>query len=116
MKKMTPSEVVECFEKNSTENFLEYDLIDKGTTWSKTMDATAFSWMNYYFPQKDELIRGVLKWEKHHSLLVFDVEESELQRLSEQDVILLLRCGVFYCKEMKVLAYIIENLSIGELV
>lgn len=104
-------QVIGYFSKNEQE-FGRYDRIDKSVNWSKTFEACLFSWLRYWFPNKDHLIRGLyVDSSEDISNIIFDLTEEEISSLSEHDVILLLRCWVFYSKKLKCLVMPITDVT-----
>ncbi len=82
------SKVVELFEKHNDE-YCKFDRINKPL--SRRPDIHAFLLLDKLFPGTDKIIDGAGLYE-----IYLNVELSDIEQITEEDIIDLMRCGVGY--------------------
>ncbi len=85
---MTYEEIEERFNHHHDE-YLKFERIQKGDRLSNRPDICAFIYLDRLKPGKTSMIGSV-----GHGEIFLDFDEADCMKLTERDVIYLIRCGV----------------------
>lgn len=87
---------IELFDKNHHEEYLRFEEIDNPPFESK--DLCGFHKL-YQFLKQDEKHKDIVRDSRHDEIYLCGLDDLDLNNMTENDIIYLIRCGVRYDEE-----------------